>query len=65
MSTFVTIHRIKPVLTLKKPIYVRFTVLELSMWLMYDFHCNFIKKHVDANLLLTDIDSRTYETKSN
>ena len=32
------IHEIKPVLTLNKAINVEFTVLELSKWLMYDFH---------------------------
>ena len=35
---------IKPVLTLNKPSYVGFTVLELSKWFMYDFQRNFIKK---------------------
>ena len=28
---------------------------------MYDFHCNFIKKHFDAELLFTDTNSLTYE----
>ena len=32
---YTAILEIKPVLTLKKPIYVGFTVLELSKWLMY------------------------------
>ena len=31
---------------------------------MYHFHCNFIKKIVGANLLLSDTDSLTYEIKS-
>ena len=42
---FPAIHEIKPVLTLNKPIYVGFAVLESSKRLLiYDFHCSFTKK---------------------
>ena len=61
---FADIHEIKPVLILNKPIYVGFTVLDVSKWLMYDFHYNFIKKNFSAKLLFTDTDSLTYEIKS-
>ena len=61
---FAAIHEIKPVLMLNKPIYVGFTALDLSKWMMYDFHYNFIKKNFNAQLLFTDKDSLTYEIKS-
>ena len=58
------IHEIKSVLMLNKPIYVGFTLLELSKWMMFDFQYNFIKKNFNAELLLTDTDSLTYEIQS-
>ena len=61
---YAAIREIKPVLILNKPIYVGFTVQELSKWKMYDFYYNFIKKNFDAELLFTDTDSLTYEIKS-
>ena len=62
-KNYAAIHEIKPVLMLNKPIYVGFTVLDLSKWMMYDFHYNFIKKNFNSELLFTDTDSLTYGIK--
>ena len=56
-KNYAAIYEIKLVLTLNKPSYVGFNVLELSKWLMYDFHYNFVTKKFDAKLLFTDTDS--------
>ena len=51
-KNYAAIHEIKPVLTLNKPIYVGFTVLELSKWLMYDFHDSFFTNTLMLNCYL-------------
>ena len=63
-KNFVAVHRIKPVLPLNKPIYVGFSILELSKSLMYEFHYKYIKNKFDVKLLFTDTDSLVYETKT-
>ena len=60
-KNYAAIHEIKPVLTLNKPIYVEFAVLELRKWLMYDFYYNFIITYFDSEPLFTDTNSITYE----
>ena len=53
-NNLAAIHEKKISLILNKPIYVGFTVLELSKWEMYNFHYNFIIRKIDTTLLFTD-----------
>ena len=55
------IHEKKICLTLNKPIYVGFTVLEISKWEMYNFHYNFMNRKFNTKLIFTDTDSLCYE----
>ena len=61
---FVAIHEIKRVLTLNKPIYVGFSILDSSKLLMYEFHYKYIKSKFDAKFLFTDTESLAYEIKT-
>ena len=55
-TNLVAIHEIKPVLTLDKPIYVGFSILDLSKLSMYELHYKYIgtKYSNRTKLLFTD-----------
>ena len=64
-ENLVAVERAKVKLTLNRPIYVGFAILDLSKTLMYDFHYNYIKrKYPDSTLLFTNTNSLTYQIKN-
>ena len=64
-ENLVAVKRAKVELTLNRPIYVEFAILDLSKTLMYDFHYSCIKrKYPDSSLLFTDTDSLTYQIQT-
>ena len=65
-ENLVAVERAKVELTLNRPIYVGFAILDLSKTLMYNFHYNYNKrKYPDSTLLFTDTDSLKYQIQMN
>ena len=60
------IHLKKTSITLNKPIYLGFCILDISKALMYDFHYNVMKKKYGSKiqLCLTDTDSFLYDIET-
>jgi hypothetical protein len=63
----VQVDRIRNKVTLNKPIYIGFTVLDVSKLLLFDFHYNVIAERYgnNARLLFTDTDSLCYHLITN
>ena len=62
-ENLVAVHSIKQKLYMNQPIYVGFSILDLSKYHMYNFHYGFVKNRYgsDSKLLFTDTDSFGYE----
>ena len=54
------VEMLKCKVTLNKPIYTGFTVLEMSKWLMYDFHYNTMRNMFPGQLRLLFTDTGNF-----
>ena len=65
-ENLVAVHISKQKLYMNQPIYVGFSILDLSKYHMYNFHYGFMKNRYgsDAKLLLIDADSLCYDIKT-
>ena len=64
-ENLVAVEQVKVKLTLNRPIYVKFAIMNLLKTVMYDFHYSYIKqKYPDSTLLFTDTDFLTYQIRS-
>eukprot|EP00116_Pleurobrachia_bachei_P005602 sb/3465864/ len=60
-DTLVAVETRKTQIVFDKPIYIGFTVLDLSKLLMMDFHYRVMTKHFNSLLCFTDTDSFLYK----
>ena len=65
-ENLVAVHMKKTKLYFNKPVYLGMSILDLSKYLMCDFHYNYIKTKYGykAKLLFTDTDSFAYENRT-
>ena len=64
-ENLLAVLRAKVELTLNRPNYVGFVILDLSKTLMYDFHYNYNKRRFpDSTLLFTNTDSLTHQIQT-
>ena len=65
-ENLIAVHMKKTNLYFNKPGYVGMSILDLTKFLMHDFHYNSIKTTYgdNAKLLFTDTDSLAYEIKT-
>ena len=47
-ENLMAVHKVKETLTLNRPADVGMCILDLSETLLYDFHCNYIKKKYNS-----------------